>query len=199
MAPRSYDNSHRKATESATIARIVDATVDLHGQKGPLATSHAEIAALAGVSVATVYKHFPTRDSLLPHCIHSVEQSAPRLDMDAILSEPDVRKRIASLVVALFAQYAYYRPWRRFARADAPHLPSLAQAEARFCHDADQLVQVVLKSLQPGLSKEMLAVACVLLDYAAWQRLTESLNKQESVSSATEQVLHLLISTANRS
>jgi AcrR family transcriptional regulator len=40
--------------------RIIWATMQLHGEKGVATTSQADVAARAGVSPATVYRHFPT-------------------------------------------------------------------------------------------------------------------------------------------
>ena len=48
--------------------RILEATMELHGANGILATSWEEIAESAGVSVGTVYRHFPTLDDLVLAC-----------------------------------------------------------------------------------------------------------------------------------
>ncbi len=51
-----------------TRRQIVWATMQLHAEKGVATTSQADIASRAGVSPATVYRHFPTLGSLVRAC-----------------------------------------------------------------------------------------------------------------------------------
>jgi AcrR family transcriptional regulator len=51
-----------------TRQRIVEATVELHGSVGPAATTIAAIAAAAGVTRLTVYRHFPDDAALFGAC-----------------------------------------------------------------------------------------------------------------------------------
>ena len=60
--------SKRAAAVAQTKRRIVDATRELHTERGIAATSWDDIAARAGVGVGTVYRHFPTLDELVPAC-----------------------------------------------------------------------------------------------------------------------------------
>ncbi len=48
--------------------RILEATIELHTEKGILGTSWRDIAGRADVAVATVYNHFPSLDELVPAC-----------------------------------------------------------------------------------------------------------------------------------
>jgi AcrR family transcriptional regulator len=58
----------RKAPVEETRQRIAEATLALHSEKGMFDTSWKDIAERADVSVATVYKHFPSLDELVPAC-----------------------------------------------------------------------------------------------------------------------------------
>ncbi|HWM08394.1 MAG TPA: helix-turn-helix domain-containing protein, partial [Solirubrobacteraceae bacterium] len=60
--------TRRASTAAQTRQRIVDATLELHGEQGIAATSWDDIAARAGVGVGTVYRHFPSLDELIPAC-----------------------------------------------------------------------------------------------------------------------------------
>ena len=51
---------------------IVDAARGLHAERGLAATSWEDIAERAGVSTATVYRHFPSLAELVPACARSV-------------------------------------------------------------------------------------------------------------------------------
>ncbi|HET8951451.1 MAG TPA: helix-turn-helix domain-containing protein, partial [Solirubrobacteraceae bacterium] len=66
MPPRNYDMSKRAAAAGLTRRRIVDATRELHTERGIAGTSWDDIAARAGVGVGTVYRHFPSLDELVP-------------------------------------------------------------------------------------------------------------------------------------
>ena len=65
---RSYRKSKRAEDEERTRARIVDAAEGLHGTVGPARTTVSAIAEQAGVTRATVYRHFPDDESLFLAC-----------------------------------------------------------------------------------------------------------------------------------
>jgi AcrR family transcriptional regulator len=58
----------RQEAVEETRRRIVDTTVALHGEQGVLGTSWEDIAKKADVALATVYRHFPSLDELVPAC-----------------------------------------------------------------------------------------------------------------------------------
>ena len=195
MSPRTYDNSLRKEMTADTIRRIVTATVELHASKGALATTHADIAELAGVSVATVYKHFPSREALLPHCTGMVMEQAPQIDVQALLALQDRKEMTRRLVQALHAQYRYMHPWMRWSSRDAASLPVLEQIVEEGRRQTERLVRDVLdRAAGAPVSDETFALAMVILDYPAWQRLNRTLNDPEQACGAAEQALQLLLS-----
>ena len=61
---RSYTLGKRAENQAETRRRIVEATVDLHAERGPAHTSITAIAERAGVQRHTVYAHFPTEREL---------------------------------------------------------------------------------------------------------------------------------------
>jgi AcrR family transcriptional regulator len=65
---RRYRKTKRTEDEARTRARIVDAAEVLHGTLGPARTSISAIAETAGVTRATVYRHFPDAESLFMAC-----------------------------------------------------------------------------------------------------------------------------------
>lgn len=83
----------------------------------------------------------------------------------------------------------------RWAPRDAPALPVLAQIVDENRQQTESLVRGILDSLAGmPVSDETFALAMVILDYPAWQRLDQMLNDQERVSYAAEQALQLLMS-----
>jgi len=65
---RPYRMSKRAEQVAYTRLRIVEATVELHGTIGPAGTTVMGIAEQAGVTRATVYRHFPDEDALFRAC-----------------------------------------------------------------------------------------------------------------------------------
>src|SRR5436305_8395749 len=65
---RKYELKQRAEQVEATRRRIVEATSALHLERGPAATSIAEIARRAGVQRRTVYNHFPDDSTLFEAC-----------------------------------------------------------------------------------------------------------------------------------
>jgi len=69
----------REQAVDATRRRIVDAAIALHARHGVLATNWEEIAERAGVSTATVYRHFPSLEELIPACARSAFEAGAQL------------------------------------------------------------------------------------------------------------------------
>jgi AcrR family transcriptional regulator len=65
---RGYRKVKRADDEQRTRARIVDAAEELHGTVGPSNASISAIAETAGVTRATVYRHFPDDEALFLAC-----------------------------------------------------------------------------------------------------------------------------------
>lgn len=197
MSARSYDNSRRKQSEAATIERIVETTVALHAERGALATSHADIAQAAGVAVATVYKHFPSRDALIPHCTGLVQAQAPVIDAAHILAGADPHQRLARLVRAVHAYYAFMHPWMRWAGRDGPELPALQrvlqEGEARM---ASRLRALLADACAGTPDEDGLALALALLDYPTWDKLGRLLVDPDRIAEAVGRGLRAILLAA---
>ena len=111
MAPRAYNNETRLQQQAGLKARIAEAAAALHKTQGALNTSWAQIAAEAGVSVPTVYKHFPTLDDLIGACTAHVAALAPEFPTERILEAEDLEAAVEALVAAVDAAHAHYAPW----------------------------------------------------------------------------------------
>lgn len=174
MAARRYDRRSRLAAAEETRRRIVRATAELHAEHGALGTSHAMIAERAGVSIPTVYKYFPTRDDLIPHCTGLVFSQAPvRLDETVFEGRKTVEERLRALVDRTFDLYAYLEPWLRWGARDATELPSL---RALMEETATARTELVVEALAPGFRgappRRLVAVSSALLDFPSWQQIT---------------------------
>ncbi|HSL00150.1 MAG TPA: helix-turn-helix domain-containing protein [Rubrobacteraceae bacterium] len=105
----------RRAAVEETRRRIVEATLALHIEKGMFDTSWRDIAERADVSVATVYKHFPTMDELVPACgalIMSITDPPSLEDAPRIFGGArTVEERVGRLVSELYGFYERGEPY----------------------------------------------------------------------------------------
>jgi AcrR family transcriptional regulator len=171
--PRKYDMSRRAAAVEETKRRIVQATMDLHNSQGILATSWEDIARRADVAPATVYRHFPTLDELLPACgALSMEQiGLPTFDEveAAFVGVRRRRARLRRLVELVFGIYA------RGADVLAEMRRSRAQLDlVQTYYDEleallDRIVAVALGPL--GVADRDARVIRGLVDFDVWRAL----------------------------
>ena len=96
----------RAEDEQRTRARIIDAAEALHSSLGPGRTTVSAIAERAGVTRATVYRHFPDDQSLFIACSRQwlSRQRVPDPDSWTAHTEPLERMR-----AGLTEIYRYYR------------------------------------------------------------------------------------------
>jgi AcrR family transcriptional regulator len=103
---RPYRKSKRAEDEARTRDRIVAAAEALHGSVGPARTSISGVAERAGVTRATVYRHFPDDETLFLACS---QRWLSRQDVP----DPDVWARVPApldrLRTGLADIYRYYR------------------------------------------------------------------------------------------
>jgi AcrR family transcriptional regulator len=163
----------RAAAVDATRRRIVEATMALHGERGILGTSWEDIARRADVAPATVYRHFPTLEELLPACGALVSHVIALPD-DAAVAEAFAglrgpRPRVQRMVQELFALYERGADTLAEARHVGHRFEPVAafhrEAEARF----DAVVQTALEPLQ--VEPAQARVVRALVDFDAWRAL----------------------------
>lgn len=125
---RAYRLGRRAETAEETRRRIVEATYALHSERGIAATTMKDIAGRAGVSVGTVYHHFPTYPDAIAACgaFATVHVPAPTA---AIFEGATSRaERVRRLVRALFDYYER-QPALSSVRRDA-HVAEVLQLHA---------------------------------------------------------------------
>lgn len=103
---RAYRKSTRAEQEQETAARIVDAAEELHGSIGPSRTTVSAIAERAGVTRATVYRHFPDDEALFVACSSQWLSRQQLPDPTVWEDRPDPIERLR---VGLADVYRYYR------------------------------------------------------------------------------------------
>jgi AcrR family transcriptional regulator len=170
MAPRAYNNETRQQQQAELKERVAQAAIRLHAQRGALATSYADVAQEAGVSLPTVYKHFPALDDLLRACTSHVGARAPALPVDEILAAPTLAQAAEILVEAMDRVNAYFEPWLVWKeRGRIAVLEEMAAARRK------SFVQLCMGLLErhgvAGPRRELAAVWESLLNFDLWHRL----------------------------
>ena len=181
--------SKRAAAVAQTRQRIVDATRELHGERGIAATSWDDIAARAGVGVGTVYRHFPSLDELVPACGDVTMQLLELPDpatIPALFDHPsEPGERVKRLVREVFAIYERGAPELRAVRREADVHPRVAQDRDRLDLTLSALVDAALGPLDPCPRDRALARA--LVDLNTWEALRgQGLELSESVAAISD-------------
>lgn len=102
---RSYRLGRRAEAADETRRRIVEATSVLHAERGIADTSMTDIAARAGVSVGTVYHHFPTYPDAIAACGAYTTEHTPAPTAAIFEGAKTRAERVAHLAAALFDYY----------------------------------------------------------------------------------------------
>jgi AcrR family transcriptional regulator len=165
----------RAETVNRTREAIVEAARTLHGEYGLTATGWDDIAERAGVSVATVYRHFPSLAELIPACARTVFD---------IIKPPSVEEASATFATldsadARFEQLVRYSchcyeagaAWLHAAHRERDFVPELDQA-LRVTEDT--LRVLVTAAAGRRLARDDRRVLFVLCDFPAWWSFAKS-------------------------
>ena len=160
---RKYELKQRAEQVEETRRRIVEATSGLHLERGPAATSIAEIARRAGVQRRTVYNHVPDDSTLFEACsehwraLHPAPDPASWTDMEQGLRE-------------LYAWYRETEPMTANVLRDADVLPSLrAVMEPGFGAYMEAVRNVLAR--MAGANARAEAAIRLVTDFHSWRSL----------------------------
>ena len=166
---RTYRKAKRAQDESRTRNRIVDAAEYLHGSIGPAHTTVSAVADRAGVTRATVYRHFSDEESLFLACSQQwiSRQQLPDPDAWGVIEDP-----IERLSAGLVDIYRFYRRGQQMIRnihRDVDAVPALVVAARR---SREQRWLDTLVACQPGHRRKMVRAAVAhATTFTTWQSL----------------------------
>jgi AcrR family transcriptional regulator len=164
----------RAASREETRRRIVEATMQLHIEKGVLNTTVADIARRADVAVGTVYRHFPSIDDLVDACGRAVWDLVGPPPAGLLSGVEGVRERVSCLVDAYCETYGRMQRLgvdQAAFRAEAAKSPPLA---AWFAVWEERHASLVREALGARASAGTLAVLQMLTRWDAWRTLTSA-------------------------
>ena len=159
-----------------TREQIVNTAVLLQGQNGIRETSWEAIGARAGVSTATVYRHFPTLESLIPACAQAAFAAGARLPTTSQLAAAFAglttpAKRLERVITESCRCYERGEAWLDACRREAGNVPALADASRIQDRALDALIAAALGSRAP---LERRRVVRALLDFPFWKSLIDA-------------------------
>jgi AcrR family transcriptional regulator len=169
---RKYELKKRAESQRETHLRIVEATMELHREKGPARTSMSEVARRAGVERRTLYRHFPDPAALQMACSGLFLERSPIPDAKqwAPLTGEARLKRGLNELYAFYARNEDLLS-RVIADAETDELTREINA-ARFGPG----LAAVRSSLAQALPrrKAVRAMLDLALEFGTWQRLHQS-------------------------
>jgi AcrR family transcriptional regulator len=171
MSPRRYRLERRAETAGETRRRLVEATFALHAEQGIYATTMSHIAERAGVSVGTVYHHFPTYQDAVAACAQHVDESLPLPAADIFAGLTSMDARVRRLAQAIFGFYQRLPEYERV-RAERWGMPPI---EAYAAREDDNRLALTRDALRPfRVGARVLQVCSALLDVAVYGALTRA-------------------------
>lgn len=143
----------RSAAADATRRRILEATLELHTEKGIFGTSWQDIARRADVSVGTVYRHFPTLAELVPACGELLfERTRPPSPDHAARVVGDASDLVVRLERAATELFAFYERAGAALESDPREreLPEMQEWEAYLRATVTTFVRTALRGHRVG-------------------------------------------------
>ncbi len=166
---RSYRQTRRAESQAETRRRIVEATVDLHSEIGPAATTVSMVAERAGVQRHTVYAHFPDELSLHMACSGLAMERDPLPDPEPWRAIADPRQRLLAALSQLYAWFSRNAQLMACVLRDMEvHAATRAVTELRMGPALETYRQV----LGAGLSAPGRAMLHLAMSYFTWRTLT---------------------------
>ena len=172
---RTYTKKARARAEEATRMRITESAVALHDAVGPAQTTMSAIAARAGVTRSTLYRHFPDEGAVFDACSAHWAAANPAPDPTAwpAIEDPGERTR-----TALGALYPYYRRNERMLANLLRDEQTVAVVRERFAAfhaflDAIQQILLAGRGLRGNARRVAAAAIGHALGFATWQSLAQ--------------------------
>lgn len=166
-----YTLRARADAVARTRERITRAAVELHGTVGPAATTMSAVAERAGVTRATLYRHFANEEALFGACSRSwlAEHPRPETALWATISDPEAR--IGTALRQLYAYYASARSMLANLYRDFSALPE--PVRRNIASYPDQLLAVLEVGWQPTDDARILRAAILhATAFETWRSLT---------------------------
>ncbi len=169
MNPRAYKLGRRVDSVEETRRRIVMATFEVHDEKGIADTTFRDIAERADVSLATVYRHFPTYDTIVEACGELSRSMLPPLDPTAFAEVGDLRERLRIFAESIGKRLELLGDWE-WIRNDARKIAPINRFISEFHDETCAFARAALGS---SGDDRTVAIVVALVDAAVYRLLRE--------------------------
>ena len=175
---RTYRLRARADGMDRTRARITQAAIELHGSIGPAATTMSAVAERAGVTRATLYRHFPNEETLFKACSAEWRSANPAPGPDQWSAIPDPYDRLRAALPALYGWYRSAEAMRANLLRDLAVLPTPVRSGIE---SYPRTVADILDSAWPRRSRLRRAVIVHTTAFETWRSLAhEGLSDTEA-------------------
>jgi AcrR family transcriptional regulator len=189
---RTYRKRVRAEQEEATRERITEATVTLHGSVGPARSTVSAIAREAGVQRATVYRHFPSEESLFQACTAHYWARNPLPDVESWKSIRDPGERLRVSIAEFYDFFEHNEEMLDKTSRDSHLVPAMDGPRAAFMAFVDHATAVLVTGRQErgGARRRVAAAIGHVLFFPTWQSLArmQGLSNPEAVAVAVAMV-----------
>lgn len=189
--PRRYRMQARATAVDQTRERIVEAAKALHAEQGIVGTSYEDVARQVGISQATVYRHFPTLDDLIPACARSIEVLQPLTPQIAADFFDDIEQpvqRLERLVRGTCDCYTREQGWLYALRGEERLVPALREVVKIQEESLRLLVRAGLERW--SVSERTLKLLTALIDFPFWQSLRSAGLSHEQAADQIMELVH---------
>jgi len=187
---RSYTSPLRHQQQENTRERIVEAVAAIISEGRILSFSVKDVAERAGISYGSVYRHFPTRESLLEALY---ESAAKILGQSISLTSLSLNEipAVAGKTVAVFEENAtILQAFTMALAASNVQPPSRRQRDQKY----QQMVEESVPHLDPEVTRQAVAIICHLHSSLTWATLRQRFElSAEATADALTWALQALI------
>jgi AcrR family transcriptional regulator len=175
---RPYQLRARADSMDRTRAKITQAAIELHGRIGPAATTMSAVAERAGVTRATLYRHFPNESALFAACSAEWRSANPAPDPASWTEISDPYDRLRTALPQLYGWYRSSEAMRANLLHDLAALPSAVRAGIE---SYPRTIAEVLDAGWPRRSRLRRAAIGHAVAFETWRSLAqEGLNDAEA-------------------
>ena len=184
---REYNSTRRRKAAEQTRRDILQAALKLHAEG---VTEFEPLAREAGCSVATVRKHFPTKETLFQNCTRTFAETLTLPDLPALAAMTQPQQRVEASVAELCRIHEAMFGYAWLSAHQRSDSPTLDREMAAYEGLADAVAEIVTP---PDSARSALIRG--LLDFLTYRAMRQSgrLSEQEAAAelAATIQTLTL--------
>jgi len=190
---RQYRSPLRDDQQQRTRARILDAAIQRVAEEGVAELTIPLVAERAGVSLRTVYRHFPTKDDLIEKIGDSRDAQL------GITHQPGSIEALLADMPALFELFHEHDDLVRTADVSRAGREVHDRARKRRAANLERIFEEVTRELSPTEARRLLAAVQALWSTRAWLTMHDSwgLDGREA-GEAAQWAIGVLIDEARR-